>query len=302
VSEQSEEKKDKVEMRNKKKNTISYLSFKNKTSRIFITIILSMWGIISLYPMLYTIISSFKTRSGYAQNRFGLPGIGEFTVENYITISNRFNFLRLTLNSIIVTTGGVVLCTIIAFSLAYAVTKLRLRGSNYLFLLVIATLMIPNQTIMYPLYQTAFDLKLVGTYFGLILIFAAFGLPLGTFLIAAYLRGVPDALIEAARIDGANHFQVMWRVIFPIAIPAVVTVAIINTVWMWNDLLLPLLLIPQPEKTTLMVAVGTLRSQYDINIPLISSGLVISVIPVVIAYLLGQRQLIKGMTAGAIKS
>ena len=289
-------------MKNKEKNIFNYLSFKNKTNKIFITIILSIWGIISLYPILYTIISSFKTRLGYAQNRFGLPGIGTFTFENYATMSNRFNFLKLTLNSIIVTAGGVVLCTIIAFSLAYAVTKLRLRGSNYIFLLVIATLMIPNQTIMYPLYQTVFDLKLVGTYFGLILVFAAFGLPLGTFLMAAYLRGVPDALIEAARIDGANHFQVMWRVMFPIAIPAVVTVAIINTVWMWNDLLLPLLLIPQPDKTTLMVAVGTLRSQYDINVPLISSGLVIGVIPVAIAYLLGQRQLIKGMTAGAIKS
>ena len=289
-------------MENKRKDPLAFVSLKNKTSRISITIILSIWGIISLYPILYTIISSFKTRVGYAQNRFGLPGIDTFTLENYIIMSNRFNFLKLTLNSIIVTSGGVILCTIIAFSLAYAVTKLRLRGSNYLFLLVIATLMIPNQTIMYPLYQTALDLKLVGTYFGLILIFAAFGLPLATFLMAAYLKGVPDALIEAARIDGASHFQVMWKVMFPIAIPAVVTVAIINTVWMWNDLLLPLLLIPQPAKTTLMVAVGTLRSQYDINVPLISSGLVISVIPVVIAYLLGQRQLIKGMTAGAIKS
>lgn len=285
-----------------KKNAFNFLTFKNRAGKIFITVVLSIWGVISLYPILYTILSSFKTRVGYAENRFGLPGIDTFTLQNYVTMSNRFNFLRLTLNSIIVTSGGVILCTIIAFSLAYAVTKLRLKGSNYLFLLVIATLMIPNQTIMYPLYQTVFDMKLVGSYFGLILVFAAFGLPLATFLIAAYLRGVPDALIEAARIDGANHFQVMWRVMFPIAIPAVVTVAIINTVWMWNDLLLPLLLIPQPDKTTLMVAVGTLRSQYDINVPLISSGLVIGVIPVAIAYLLGQRQLIKGMTAGAIKS
>lgn len=289
-------------MKNKEKNAFDYLSFKNKTGKIFITIILSIWGIISLYPILYTIISSFKTRVGYAQNRFGLPGLETFTFQNYVTMAGRFNFLRLTLNSIIVTAGGVILCTIVAFSLAYAVTKLRFKGSNYIFLLVIATLMIPNQTIMYPLYQTVFDLKLVGTYFGLILVFAAFGLPLGTFLMAAYLRGVPDELIEAARIDGANHFQVMWKIMFPVAIPAVVTVAIINTVWMWNDLLLPLLLIPQPKMTTLMVAVGTLRSQYDINIPLISAGLVIGVIPVAIAYLLGQRQLIKGMTAGAIKS
>ncbi len=289
-------------MKNKERNAFDYLSFKNRTGKIFITIILGIWGIISLYPILYTIISSFKTRVGYAQNRFGLPGLETFTFQNYVTMAGRFNFLRLTLNSIIVTAGGVILCTIVAFSLAYAVTKLRFKGSNYVFLLVIATLMIPNQTIMYPLYQTVFDLKLVGTYFGLILVFAAFGLPLGTFLMAAYLRGIPDELIEAARIDGANHFQVMWKIMFPVAIPAVVTVAIINTVWMWNDLLLPLLLIPQPKMTTLMVAVGTLRSQYDINIPLISAGLVIGVIPVAIAYLMGQRQLIKGMTAGAIKS
>jgi ABC-type glycerol-3-phosphate transport system permease component len=144
-------------------------------------------------------------------------------------------------------------------------------------------------------------MKLVGQYFGLIIVYAAFGLPLGTFLLAAYLRTVPDELLEASRIDGANHIQIITRVMFPVTIPAVVTLAIINTIWMWNDLLLPLLILSQEKRTTLMVAVSLIRTQYDIHVPLISAGLIIGMIPVIIAYLIGQRQLIRGMTAGAVK-
>ena len=283
-----------------KKKNFKLASIRHKAGRLGMTIILSLYGIVAVYPVIYTLMNSFKTRLGYAQNRFWFPASPNLA--NYIDAFHRFNYLRLLLNSFITTSGGVVLCTFVSFLVAYAITKIRFRGAKYVFLLIVATLMIPNQTVMYPLYQTLLDMKLVGRYFGLILVYAAFGLPLGTYLIAAYLRGIPDELLEASRIDGANHVQIMTRIMFPVAIPAVVTLAIINTVWMWNDLLLPLLILPQEKKTTLMVAVSLIRSQYDVHVPLISAGLIIAMVPVIIAYLIGQRQLIKGMTAGAVKT
>jgi raffinose/stachyose/melibiose transport system permease protein len=285
---------------NKAMKRVKRIGLRYKIGKWGITLILSLYGIIAMFPVFYTLINSFKTRLGYAQNRFGFPSSP--TMENYFDVLSRFSYWRLLLNSFITTSGGVILCTVVSFLVAYAVTKMKFRWSKYVFLLIVATLMIPNQTIMYPLYQTALDMKLVGQYLGLILVFAAFGLPLGTYLIAAYLRNIPDELLEASRIDGANHFQIMTRVMFPVSIPAVVTLAIINTIWMWNDLLLPLLLLAQEKRTTLMVAVSLIRTEYDVHVPLISAGLIISMIPVIIAYLIGQRQLIKGMTAGAVKA
>ncbi len=264
-----------------------------------ITLLLALWAVMALYPIYYTIINSFKTRVGYAKNPFGFPA--SLNLHNFRDVLSRFTFWRLLLNSMLTTFGGVVLCTIVSLMIAYALTKMRFRGRNYVFLIVIATLLIPNQTIMYPLYQTMFNMKLTNQYYGLILAYGAFGLPLGTYLLAAYFKSVPNELLEAARMDGANHWQILWRVMFPVAMPAVVTLAIINTVWMWNDLLLPLLILSADKRTTLMVAIALLRGQYDVFIPLICAGLVIAMTPVIIAYLFGQRQLIKGMTAGAVK-
>jgi len=286
-------------MRKSQAYAISWSGFKFKLNKWLITIILIIWSLICIFPLLYTFLNSFKTRAGYANNRFWFIEMPTFA--NYTDVLGRFNFWRLLLNSFITTFGGVVLCTIVSFLAAYAISKIKFKGSNIIFMLIIATLMIPNQTIMYPLYQTAFDMKFINSYLGLIIIYAAFGLPLGTYLIAAYLKSIPDDLLEAARIDGANHIQILTKVMFPISRPAVVTLAIINTVWMWNDLLLPLLIMQNQKVTTLMVAISLLRTQYDIHIPLISAGLIISVVPVLIAYFIGQRQLIKGLTAGAVK-
>jgi ABC-type glycerol-3-phosphate transport system permease component len=184
---------------------------------------------------------------------------------------------------------------------AYAVTKLRFPGANIVFLVIVGTLMIPNQTVMYPLYQTVYSMGLINTHLGLILAFGAFGLPLGTYLISAYFKSVPTELIEAAVVDGANHFQILWRVMLPIAMPAVVSVGILNSVWMWNDLLLPLLLVSGRDSQTLMVAISLFRGQYDVFVPLISAGLIIGMLPVITIYLVAQTQLIKGLTAGAVK-
>jgi ABC-type glycerol-3-phosphate transport system permease component len=245
------------------------------------------------------VVSSLKSRREYVSNLFGLPR--EWSLVNYAEVLDRFNLLRALLNSVLTTAGGVLICVLLALVLAYAVTKMRLPFRNLIFVFVIGTLVLPVQTILFPLYQTLIDLRFVGTYWGLMLAFATFGLPLTVYLLAAYFKGVPDELLDAARVDGLTHGQIVRRLMVPLAMPAVATVSVIDTLHFFNDLLLPMLILPSSRRTTMMVHIMLFRGQNDLSVPLLCAGLFIAILPVLVAYLVGQKQLIKGLTAGAVK-
>lgn len=268
-------------------------------TRWLVTIVLVILAVVTLYPLIFTIINSFKTRSDYSADPLGF--VTDITFENYIETFERMQVWRLLLNSIITTAGGLILSTVAALFIAYAVTKLKIKGGNYIFLFIIAMLVIPSQVIIYPLYETILDLGFGGTYQGLIFAYAAFGLPLGTYLLSAYFRAIPDELIEAARLDGAGDIRILFSVLLPISIPAIAALSILNFVWMWNDLLLPLVILGGSDKKTLMVGVALLSGQYDVSIPLISAGLIVALLPVIIVYMLFQRQILSGAIAGAVR-
>lgn len=264
-----------------------------------ITGVLIIGALTALFPIYYTFVTALKTPRAYAISRYKFPS--EPTLSNFVLQFERFNVARLITNSVFVTSGGVLLCTVLALMVAYAVTKIRFRGHGFVFAFLVGTLVIPPPTIMVPLYRTVLDIGLMGRYAALILVFAAFGLPLGVYLLSAYFRGIPNDLIDAASIDGAGHWMTLWRIVVPVARPGIAAAGIINSVWMWNDLLLPLLIIPQQSRTTLMVAVASQRNNLEVNIPIISAGLGIAMIPIIVIYLLFQQHLVKGMTAGAVK-
>ncbi|MEU5948834.1 carbohydrate ABC transporter permease [Micromonospora sp. NPDC047465] len=270
-----------------------------RLGRYLLTFALVVVAVAAVYPLLFTIVSSLKTQTGFARDPLGLPA--GVTLENYLEAFRRMDMPRLLLNSLITTAGGLVLSVLAALLVAYAVTKLRFRGGKLVFLLIIVTLTIPSQAIIYPLYQTVLDLGMSGQYQGLILAYAAFGLPLGTYQLAGYFQQVPDELIEAARVDGAGHFTILFRLLAPIATPALAALAIFNFVWMWNDLLLPLVIMGGSDSKTLMVGVSLLSGQYDVSVPLVSAGLIVALLPVLIVYLVFQRQLVAGALAGSGK-
>ncbi|MDG4774546.1 carbohydrate ABC transporter permease [Solwaraspora sp. WMMD792] len=271
-----------------------------RLGRYLLTFALVVVAVAAIYPLLFTVISSLKTQYGFAEDPLGLPTTG-VTLENYVEAFRRMDMPRLLLNSLITTAGGLVLSVLAALLVAYAVTKLRFRGGKAVFLLIIITLTIPSQAIIYPLYQTVLDLGMSGEYQGLILAYAAFGLPLGTYQLAGYFQQVPDELIEAARMDGAGHLTILFRLLVPIATPALAALAIFNFVWMWNDLLLPLVIMGGSDSKTLMVGVSLLSGQYDVSVPLVSAGLIVALLPVLIVYLVFQRQLVSGALAGSGK-
>lgn len=264
-----------------------------------ITATLVMIAVIALYPLFFTIINSFKKNGDYAKNPLGFPV--HIIFDNYIETFSRMDVPRLLLNSIIVTVGGVLLTTVSALLLAYVVTKMNFPGRGVIFLFVISMLVIPSQAIIYPLYETILSLGFGSSYQGLILALAAFGLPLGTYQLSAYFRAIPGELIEAARIDGAGHLRILFSVLLPISTPAIAALSILNFVWMWNDLLLPLVIMGGSNKTTLMVGISMLSGQYDISIPLISAGLITALLPVLLVYLMFQRRILSGAMMGAVK-
>ena len=264
-----------------------------------VTFALVIVAVGALYPLLFTVINSLKSRVAYAQSPLGLPL--DITFENYVETFSRMHVPRLLLNSIITTAGGLLLSTVAALFIAYAVTKLRMPGGKLVFLFIISMLVIPSQVVIYPLYETILSLGFGGTYQGLILAYAAFGLPMSTYLLVAYFRAIPDELIEAARLDGASDMRILFQVLLPVSTPAIAALSILNFVWMWNDLLLPLVIMGGSEKTTLMVGVALLSGQYDVSIPLISAGLIVALLPVMIVYLVFQRQILNGAIAGAVR-
>lgn len=264
-----------------------------------VTAILVMVAVVALYPLLFTILNSFKTASDYARDPLGFPT--NVTLANYFETFVRMDVGRLLLNSIIITGGAMLLTTVSALLLAYVVTKINFPGRELIFLFVISMLVIPSQAIIYPLYETVLDLGFGGTYQGLILALAAFGLPLGTYQLASYFRAIPNELIEAAKMDGAGHLRILFSVLLPVSIPAIAALSILNFVWMWNDLLLPLVIMGGSDNTTLMIGIAMLSGQYDISIPLISAGLIVALLPVLLVYLFFQRQILSGAMAGAVK-
>lgn len=276
-----------------------FSSAKAQVARWSLVVALSMIAVAAMYPLIFTIMASFKSSRDFAQDPMGLPTT--LSLDNYIETFTRMDVPRLLLNSAISTGGAMILTTVAALLVAYVVSKTKFPGRNLVFLFIVSMLVIPSQAIIYPLNQTILDIGLGGSYPGLILSLAAFGLPLGTYILSAYFRSVPDEMIEAARVDGAGHLRILFSILLPVSIPAIAALSILNFVWMWNDLLLPLVIMGGSESTTLMVGVALLSGQYDISIPLISAGLIIAMLPVLLVFFLMQRQIMSGAIAGAVR-
>jgi multiple sugar transport system permease protein len=204
-------------------------------------------------------------------------------------------------NSLIVVSCAVALLLLFGSMAGFALSKLRFRGSRILFLGILAALFIPFQVIMVPLARTMADTGLIDTHAGLVLAYVAQFLPFTIFLMTSFYSGIPDEIIDAARIDGNTLYGVYRRIMLPMGKPALLSVGILNTLFCWNDVLISLVMMPSAENRTLMVGVTALRGQYSDNIPTFAAGVLIAALPVLFIYLFFQRQIAEGITAGSTK-
>ena len=249
------------------------------------------------YPVIWMVLQSFKRKAEMYVNIWGLPHV--VMLENY-TRAIQMGMARYILNSTIVALGTVV-CILVGASLAaYAFSKFTFVGNRALFFMFIFTLIVPMQAMIIPLYSVLVSLHLTNTYLVLILPYAAGGLPVSIFLLRAFFDTIPHELEEAARIDGCSDFGAFWRVVLPISGPGLAAVAILQFVNAWNELVLALVAIRNADLRTIPLGLQVFISDQVEWGPVFAS-LSMATIPVIIVYVLMQRQFIRGLTAGAIK-
>ncbi|MDH6268730.1 ABC-type glycerol-3-phosphate transport system permease component [Rhizobium sp. SG_E_25_P2] len=258
-----------------------------------------MWALAltCLYPIYFAVNNALKTDKGYILNRFSL--VNDPTIVNFINAWNRSKLSEYFLNSVVTTFGAVALLLLVSSLAGFAFAMLRFPYRKLLFMVVLASLMIPVQVVLVPFYRTIVALDLVNTRIGLIISYTAFFLPFCVYLMTAFYSGLPRELVEAARMDGAKLLQIWWHVMLPLGRPALITLGILNTLYCWNDVLISLLVLQKDR--TLMVGIAALKGEYTTNVPLLMAGIVIAAAPIVLIYLVFQRRIVNGIATGAVK-
>jgi len=261
-------------------------------------VILVTSALLALIPIVWLVLGSFKTPAELSKRPPTLLP-ESWGLSNYTEAMTRFNFPSYLTNSVIVTVAATLLTLAINSMAAYALAKYNFRGKNGLFLLTLATIMIPLQVILLPVYQVVASLGMVNTLWGLIIPAAA--TPTGVFILRQYMLSIPDELIEAARVDGAGEFRIFFRIVLPMCRPALAVVAILSIMWRWNDFLWPLVVAQSEAVYTLPVALARFTAEETVPFNLIIAMSVVTVLPVIICFLYFQRQIVTGIANTGIK-
>lgn len=259
--------------------------------RILLLVLMLIIATVMIYPFWFMIDTSFKTQAQYQS------GHGH-SLHSWTELSAALPVGRQLLNSMIVCVLSILIIVVVSTTAGFAFAKLRYHGATPVFLTIIAALLIPMQSIIIPAYVNISKLNLLNSYLGAVLVYAALGTPFATFLMTAYFRGLPDELVEAAIVDGLGYGRVFIRIALPLAVPAVVTVTVLQFIQIWGDLLVGLLFLQNPDERTITVGLGALSAGRVTDIPVLMAGSLASAVPAVILYLIFQRNLISGLTAG----
>ena len=251
----------------------------------------------ALLPVLLTVQASFKTLLDFYSNALGFPETWKW--RNYVDVWEQAHIPEYARNSVIITGVSVPLILFLSCLAGYGLTRYRFTGAKWLYLYFLGGLLIPVQLTILPVALELKTLHLANTHAGLIAVSVALGLPFSVFLMAGFMRTLPRELAESAFLDGAGEFRAFWDVMLPLTRPALATVAILNGVGIWNDFFLPLVL--TPDVPTLQVGVNNLRGFYSTNWGAIFAGVIMSSLPVLVAYWLLTKQFIRGLSAGALK-
>jgi alpha-1,4-digalacturonate transport system permease protein len=270
---------------------------KNK-SNLYKYVLAVFFVFVFLLPVLYIIFNSFKT-SGELFS--GIPSFfpKEWTIENYINAFKKGNFALYIGNSLFVAIVSTILMVIINTMSGYALAKFKFKGSTFIMILILSTIMLPLEVIMVPIFDM---LKLTGLYNSLwALIIPPAATPTGIFIMRQYLLTIPDELMQSARIDGAGEWKIFIRIILPNAKPAIATLGIFSFMWRWNDYVWPLIAISDPKKYTMQLALSNFSGEYAVDWSSMLAMSTISMLPMLIIFLVFQRQFVQGTATSGLK-
>lgn len=255
-------------------------------------------AVLALIPFLWMISTSLKSRGALMSIPIEwIPA--EPTLDAYTEVFSRFPFLRTIGNSLFISVAFTLITLVSASMAAFAFAKLRFRGSGVILSIYIATMMIPTQVTMIPLFVVMNRLGLIDSYASVIL--PSMFKPFAVFLLVQQMKTIPNDYLDAARIDGAGLFHIYFRVALPLCIPTLATLAVTTFMESWNDYLWPLLMLTDRNKMTLPIALSTLNGQYNTEYNVLMAGSLISMIPIIIIYVAAQKQFKAGLMAGGIK-
>lgn len=273
--------------------------------QIFVAVKILVLAIISLtilYPSAWLIANSLKNRGAMMTDSWNL-------IPNPAVWSNYPDALRIGgiansfKNSFIVAVCAIVLLILAAFLASYALARLKFTGRNLIFVLMLAMWMIPGQALIIPLYRFLSALRITNNYLGLILPYAAGGLPFAVFVLTTFIRTIPWEIEEATIIDGASRLRIIFQIIAPLAVPGLATVVIFSFMGNWNELFLSMVILTNPQLHTLPVSIMNFSGLWGyVDYSRLFAAIIIISLPVVIVYVIFQKQFIKGLTAGAVKS
>ena len=262
-------------------------------------IILVLFGVVSLYPLIWMLYTSFKSNADISMNKFALPTIFHF--ENYANAWQTAKIGVYFLNSVFVSITSILLTILIGASAAFILSKFEFKFQKLVYTLFMIGMLIPLQSVLVPLFIQMRSLKLLDTEWSLILSYTAFGLPVTIFVLESFMRAFPDSIIEAAIMDGSSIPRVFFNIIIPMTRPAIATITILNFLNNWKEFSFALIFITTDSKKTLPLGLYNFLGAYTTDYAGLMAALVISSIPVVLIYLVLQEQIINGMTAGAVK-
>lgn len=262
-------------------------------------LLLAVFTVLCLFPVYYLFATAFKSEGEYLRNLFGLPL--KPVVGNFLTVFRGRRFLLWFLNSIILTSGSVAASLVIALFAAFAFAKMRFRGRDAILSVILTLMIVPPVVMVIPLFKIMIALHILNTYPSVILIYAGLTLPFSIYMLASFFRTIPGAIIDSARMDGCRDIRVLRSIAVPLSGPAVVTIILVNALWVWNELLIAVIFLQRDELKTLMVGLTIFKSRYNLDIPVTMAGLALATVPMLALYFAGQKYFVKGLVAGAVK-
>ncbi|BBI35406.1 carbohydrate ABC transporter permease [Cohnella abietis] len=267
------------------------------------SILLLFWTVCSVYPLLFSVFQSLKdNQQVYSGKAWDLPNL-PLLWSNFSYTWDKYHFGTYFLNSIVVTGGSMLLALFLTATTAYVLARYTFKGSGILYYLYISSLTIPSLMLIVPMFFLFSALHVSNSFTGIILLYSITAVPMGMFILMGFFKSLPHELEESAVIDGASLYGVFFKIMLPLATPGLVTISIVNVLQFWNEYQYALVLLSDAIKYTLPIGLGVMQGemQYRIEFGPLFAGLLISTVPVLIIYVLFQKQINDGIVAGAVK-
>jgi ABC-type glycerol-3-phosphate transport system permease component len=270
-----------------------------KLDQAFKHAVLLLAAFLALVPSIFMILTALKSEDEYTFDKIGFPQ--PLVFDQFETVLFRSPLFQWMGNSAILAFSSVALSTVVSCLGAYAIARMEFRGRSLLFSISTALMAIPPVVMIVPLFVLYTRLNLISTYTGAVIIYAGLITPFSVYLLTTFFRTLPSELFEAARVDGAGDFLILWRIVLPLSLPALLTLVVVNALYVWNDLIIAIIFLQDDSKRTLMAGISVFQGRYENQIPLTMAGMVVASAPMLILYIAFQKYFIRGIMAGAVK-